>query len=104
MQRVAPPFGRSLVAALTGAASALLLARLLVRLLAARPDSPSFELLLAVTWPLVAPLALLDRGQPQFGATLELSTLVMAIFVPVAGYLVWVLLGGATATPRRASK
>ncbi|MEI7644340.1 MAG: YggT family protein [Chloroflexales bacterium] len=77
---------RRLVPALVwvaGAAEALLLARLLARLLAARPDSPAFAALYCVTWPLIAPLAALDAAQRQFGAVLELSTLAAAVLMPV---------------------
>lgn len=87
-----------------GAVEALLAARLVARLLAARPDNPSFALLLAVTDPLVAPLRALDYDQPPFGAALEFSSLVMAILVPLLAYLVWVLLRRATAAPPPASK
>jgi uncharacterized protein YggT (Ycf19 family) len=58
-----------------GAVAGLLLARLIVRLFAARPDNPAFDALLGLTAPLVAPLAALDALQPRFGAVLELSTL-----------------------------
>jgi uncharacterized protein YggT (Ycf19 family) len=77
-----------------GALEALLLARLLARLLAARPDNPAIILLYGITGPLVTPLRALDYDQPPFGAALELSTLTMAIAVPLAAYLVWVLLTG----------
>ncbi len=77
-----------------GALEALLLARLLARLLAARPDNPAINLLYGITSPLVTPLRALDYDQPPFGAALELSTLVMAIGVPLAAYLAWVLLTG----------
>lgn len=80
-----------------GAAEGLLLARLLARLLAARPDSPAFAALYALTWPLVAPLAWLDLGQRQFGATLEISTLTAAILGPAAAGLIWL---GLSATRR----
>ncbi|HMQ33428.1 MAG TPA: YggT family protein [Chloroflexaceae bacterium] len=75
-----------------GALEALLLARLLARLLAARPDNPAFALLYAITGPLVAPLRALDYDQPPFGAALEFSTLIMAICVPLLAYVAWVLL------------
>jgi hypothetical protein len=81
-----------LVVALVGALEALLLARLVARLLAARPDNPAFALLERATWPFVAPLAALDSGQPPFGARLELSTLLMAMIVPIVGYALWALL------------
>lgn len=74
-----------------GAVEALLLARLLLRLLAARPDSPSVALLYALTAPLTTPFGFLDQGQPRFGAALEFSTLVVAILVPVIAYLVAVV-------------
>jgi hypothetical protein len=67
---------------LLGASAALLLARLVLRLLAARPDNPVFQLFFAVTSP-PAPLALLDQGQPRFGAVLELSTLALLLAVIV---------------------
>lgn len=79
-----------------GAVEALLLARLLARLLAARPNSPAFAALYALTWPLVAPLSALDMGQPRFGAVLEISTLVAAVLVPVVAALLWIWLA-----PRR---
>ena len=77
---------------LAGAAEALLLARLLARLLAARPDNPAFATLYLVTWPLVAPLAALDRAQRQFGAVLEISTLTVALLLPMIAYLLWIWL------------
>jgi hypothetical protein len=79
-----------------GVVEALLLARLIVRLFAARPDNPSFALLLWLTAPLRAPLAFLDAGQPSFGAVLEYSTLTMALLVPLVGYLAWIVLRAAT--------
>lgn len=103
MHRSATSWPQIGVAWLAGAAEALLLARLLLRLLAARPDNPAFALLYALSGPLVAPLAPLDAGQPLFGASLELSTLIMASAVPILAYLAWVWLGrhatrGAAAT------
>lgn len=77
---------------LAGLLEALLLARLVARLLAARPDSPAIMILYGVTGPLVTPLAALAYDQPPFGAALELSTLSMAILVPLLAYLAWVLL------------
>jgi hypothetical protein len=79
------------VALAAGVVEALLLARLVARLLAARPDNPSFVLLDALTAPLVASLAALNYDQPPYGAALEFSTLVMAMIVPVVGYGVWAL-------------
>jgi hypothetical protein len=58
-----------------GVIEALLLARFVLRVLAARPDNPVVAALMGLTWPLVAPFAALDAGQPQFGATLEFSSL-----------------------------
>lgn len=84
-----------------GGVEALLLVRLLARLLAARPDNPAFAVLYLATGPLVAPLAALDQGQRRFGAVLEFSTLSIAILVPAIMYLLWIWL--ATCSPRRAS-
>jgi len=85
--------GRIWLPWLAGALAGLLLARLVARLLAARPDNPAFALLYALTDPLVAPLAFLDQGQPPFGASLEFSTLIMAMIVPILAYLAWAWLG-----------
>jgi hypothetical protein len=60
---------------LCGIAAGLLLARLIARLMAARPDNLAFDALFALTAPLVAPFAPLDAAQPRFGAVLELGTL-----------------------------
>jgi hypothetical protein len=81
-----------LVVALLGALEALLLARLLARLLAAREENYAIAALYALTESLRMPLALLDAGQPQFGAVLELSTFFLAICIPVFGYALWALL------------
>ncbi len=91
--------GPILLAWAAGALEALLLARLLARLLAARPDNPAFALLYAITGPLVAPLAALDYDQPPFGAALEFSTLVLASGVPLLAYLAWVLLARRNTGP-----
>lgn len=72
-----------------GTVEALLLARLLARLLAARPDSPAISLLYAITGPLIAPLRALDYDQPPFGAALELSTLLLVICVPLLAGMAW---------------
>ncbi len=87
VQRWLPPLLGSLIA--------LLLVRLLLRLLAARPDNPVVALVLRVTQPLVAPLRWLDAAQPQFGATLELSTLLLLVLLPVLGYALWRLARGS---------
>lgn len=92
----------SMVVWVSGAAEGLLLARLLARLLAARPDSPAFAMLYALTWPLIAPLTWLDLQQRRFGATLELSTLATAMLVPALAYLLWAWLS-ATSRDRSAS-
>lgn len=92
-----------ILALVAGALEALLIARLVARLLAARPDSPAFAALYAVTGPLVAPLAALDYDQPPFGAALEFSTLTMATLVPLVAYVAWVLLRRGATTPGRAA-
>jgi uncharacterized protein YggT (Ycf19 family) len=79
-----------------GVVEALLLARFLLRLFAARPDNPVVQAVFGITEPLVAPLALLDAGQPQFGAVLEFSTLVLVVVLPA-------LVIGAGRWARRAS-
>ncbi len=71
---------RPIVVALLGAGAALLGARLLLRLLAARPDNPVLGVFFALTAPR-GPLAALDRGQPRFGAALEFSTLALLIIL-----------------------
>jgi uncharacterized protein YggT (Ycf19 family) len=76
----------------TGAIEALLLARLLARLLAARPDNPAVQALYWLTDLLVFPLRWLDAQQPQFGAVFELSTLAMALLVPLLGFALWRLM------------
>jgi YggT family protein len=78
-----------------GAAEGLLLARLVLRMFAARPDNPAVAVLLAVTEPLRWPLAALDAMQPRFGAVLELSTLVLVVVLPALAVGVWRLLAGA---------
>jgi hypothetical protein len=67
-----------------GGIEALLIARLVLRLLAARPDNPIVRALFALTAPPRA-LAFFDRGQPQFGATLEIATLALILLLPLAG-------------------
>lgn len=85
--------GQDAMAFLGGALSGLLIARLVLKLLAARPDSPAITWLYALTGPLVAPFAVLDRGQPRFGAILELSTLTTLLVVIIITALGWVWLG-----------
>jgi uncharacterized protein YggT (Ycf19 family) len=76
---------RHIIAYLIGGAAALLLARLLLRLLAARPDNLFVQALFQATTPLIAPLAFLDAGQPRFGAVLEFSTLALFLLLMIAG-------------------
>jgi uncharacterized protein YggT (Ycf19 family) len=82
-----------ITAYLVGALDALLLARLVLRLFAARPDNPVVQALLGITAPLVLPLAFLDAHQPRFGAVLEFSTLVV-LLLPLLGLALWWLLNG----------
>jgi hypothetical protein len=77
---------RHMIAYLLGGITALLLARLVLRLVAARPDNPIFAALFAVTTPPQV-LAALDAGQPRFGAVLEFSTLALIVFLIVATLL-----------------
>lgn len=83
-----------------GGVAALLIARVVVRLFALRPAHPSFDLLLHITAPVRAPLAWLDAAQPQFGAVLEISTLVALLIWLIGGYLGWVALRAATVRQR----
>lgn len=85
--------GRDAIAFLGGALSGLLVARLVFKMLAARPDSPAVTWLYTLTGPLVAPLAVLDRNQPRFGAVLELGTLATLMIVICLTVLGWVWLG-----------
>jgi uncharacterized protein YggT (Ycf19 family) len=84
---------RHILTYLLGGLGALLLARLLLSLLAARPDNPVFQALFGLTAPLVAPLRFLDAGQPRFGAVLELSTLALFLLLMVLALVVWGVLG-----------
>lgn len=87
-----------MIAGLAGAGAALLVARLLLRLLAARPDNPVFALFLAATSPPPALAAVLDAGQPRLGATLEFSTLALVLLLLV---LALALSSGAGRANRR---
>jgi hypothetical protein len=78
-------FYRHIAAMLLGTAGALLLARVVLRLFAARPSNPVFGWFFAVTT-LPSWLSTLDAGQPRFGATLEFSTLVLALGCLVLGF------------------
>jgi uncharacterized protein YggT (Ycf19 family) len=82
---------RHIIAYLTGGVEALLLARLLLRLLAARPDNPFVQALLGATAPLIAPLVALDATQPRFGSTLEFSTLALFLLLGVVGVVIGVV-------------
>ncbi|MFQ3664329.1 MAG: YggT family protein [Chloroflexaceae bacterium] len=89
---------------LTGALEGLLLARLVARALAARPDNPAFALLYGITDPLVTPLLALQPDLPPFGAALEWPTLVLALLVLVGSFSLWYWLSrGATLSPDSAS-
>jgi YggT family protein len=77
---------RRIIGAMLGGITALLLARLVLKLFAARPDNPVFAAVLTITTPPRA-LALLDTGQPRFGAVLEFSTLALIAILLIAGLL-----------------
>jgi uncharacterized membrane protein YphA (DoxX/SURF4 family) len=62
---------------------ALLCARLVLQLFAARPTNVVVASVLTVTNLLQAPFAFLDRGQPRFGAVLEFSTLTLCLVIPI---------------------
>lgn len=80
-------FARRVFAYALGSIEALLLARLLLRLLAARPDNPVVAVVYGIT-PRPGFLINLDRGQPRFGATLELSTLALFLLLLVVGSVI----------------
>lgn len=61
----------------------LLITRFMLQLIAARPDNPVVGFVYGATTPLIRPFAVLDRGQPQFGAILELSTLVLILVIGI---------------------
>ena len=77
---------RHIVGYILGGITALLLARLVLRLFAARLDNPIFAAVLALTTPPRA-LTALDAGQPRFGAVLEFSTLALIVILLIAGLL-----------------
>lgn len=74
---------QQIVIAGVGLLEGLLLARLIGRLFAARPDHVIFAAIFDLTAPLVAPLRFLDAGQPAYGAVLEFSTLALVLILPV---------------------
>jgi hypothetical protein len=82
---------RHIVAYIVGGVEGLLLARLVLRLFAARPDNPFVRVFLDATAPLLAPLAFLDAGQPRYGVMLEISTLALIALVALAGVIVRML-------------
>ncbi|PDW00457.1 YggT family protein [Candidatus Chloroploca asiatica] len=67
----------------------LLLARLVARALAARPDNPAIMVLYTVTAPFVRPFDFLNAAQPPFGAVLEFSTLLVALLLPLLALVIW---------------
>jgi hypothetical protein len=77
---------RHIIGFILGGIIALLLARLVLKICAARPDNPVFAAVFAITTPPRA-LALLDAGQPRFGAVLEFSTLALIAILLIAGLL-----------------
>ncbi|WP_322820672.1 YggT family protein [Chloroflexus sp.] len=81
------------IALLGGALGGLLVVRLVLKLLAARPDSPAVTWLYNLTDPIVAALAMMDRDQPRFGSILELSTLATLVLIVSLTALIWVGLG-----------
>ncbi|MCX7792557.1 MAG: YggT family protein [Chloroflexaceae bacterium] len=73
----------------TGVLEALLLARLVARALAARPDNPAFAWLYGITDPLVTPFLALQPDLPPFGAALEWPTLAVALLALLGGFALW---------------
>lgn len=89
---------------LTGALEALLLARVVARALAARPDNPAFALLYGITGPLVTPFLALQPDLPPFGAALEWPTLALGLLALLGSFALWYRRSRrATATGDRAS-
>jgi uncharacterized protein YggT (Ycf19 family) len=70
------------------AIEALLIARLVLKLFAARPDHPVFASLFLLTTPLTMPLQFLDAQQPRFGAVLEFSTLAMIALIACVAWII----------------
>lgn len=102
------PAGRRVAALLiawgAGALEGLLLARLVARALAARPDNPAIMILYMFTNPFVIPLAWLHSDMPAYGSIIEHGTLLAAVLVPLAAYVIWrALTYGATSTPGASS-
>lgn len=82
---------QKLVVGAASAIVALLLARLGMLLLAADPAAPFVRLVLALTDPLLLPLAWLDAGQPHTGVRFERAPLLLAglIWLVTAAGLHW---------------
>jgi len=76
-----------------GMVEGLLIARLVLRLFAARPNNPAVQVLYAVTWPVVAPFRALDAAQPRYGASLEFATLTVLVILPLLTALAWNVAG-----------
>lgn len=74
---------------LIGVVEGLLIARLMLRLFAARPDNAVIQALYGVTQPLIAPLGALDSAQPRYGASLEFATLTLIVALPLLTMLFW---------------
>lgn len=74
-------------------AAAVLCARLVLLLLAARPDNPGVVLLLALSDPLVWPVTWIDQLQPVYGARFERGTLVELVLCLIG--LRWLRRGAA---------
>lgn len=68
---------RTLAAAALAFTSALLVARLIVLLMAARPDNAGVAALLTLTDYVVWPVRWIDAAQPVFGSRFERGTLLI---------------------------
>jgi uncharacterized protein YggT (Ycf19 family) len=80
---------------------ALLIARLVLKLFAARPDHPVFASLFLLTTPLTMPLQFLDAQQPQFGAVLEFSTLATIVVIALGDWIISMIWQRRSALPNR---
>ena len=70
---------RHIVVGIVSVVIGVLLARLLLLLLAADPQHPFVVVVLAITQPLVWPLAWLDARQPRYGVRFERATFLLAL-------------------------
>ena len=61
--------------------AALLVCRLIVLLMAARPDNSGIVVLLTVTDYIVWPVAWIDASQPVFGSRFERGTLALIVCI-----------------------